>query len=112
MAKRALLQPLGKAILFLVGDVLASLVQKLLGAVQTAGVVQPGVDRRMIVQVLAVVDGRSLDFRNRVIDGVNRFLLLVAQFAPIVCLQMGASGAKIRQRVQIGGMLALRERIA
>ena len=90
VAKGALLQALGGGIILFVSDVLVSLLEQLFGAVQPAGVVQPGVNRRMIIQVFAVVDGRFLDFANGVINGVNGFLLFMAQFAAIVMFQMGA----------------------
>jgi len=78
VAEGTLLQALGKAVVFFMSDVLMSLLQELLGAVQASNMVQPSVNRRMVVQVFAVVDGRLLDFGNRVVDGMNGFFLLMA----------------------------------
>jgi len=62
VSKRTLLQTLGKPIIFFVGNVLMSLLQELAGAVQPARVIQPGIHRRVVVQILAIVDGSLLDF--------------------------------------------------
>jgi hypothetical protein len=112
VSERALLQALRKAVIFFMRDVLAGLVQKLARTMQTAGVIQAGINRRMIVQVFAIVDRSSLDLRDGVIDRVDRFFFLVPQFAASMNIQVGASRAKIRQSVQIGRMLSLSGRIA
>jgi hypothetical protein len=112
VAEGALLQALGKAVVFFFGDVAASFLKELLGAMQAAGVVEAGVYRRMIVQVFAIIDRGSLDFGNSVVDGVDGFLFFVAQFAAIMTFQMSASVAKISERVQIGRVPALRGDLA
>ena len=92
VTKSALLQALGRAVVFLMGDVLVGLFQELLGAVQAAGMVEAGIYRRMIVQVFAVIDGSLLDFIDGLIDGVNGLFFLVTEFAAIMMFQMGARG--------------------
>jgi len=104
----ALLEALGKCIVFFSFDVLVSFLEKLLGAVEAAGVVETSVDRWMIVEVLAIVDCGFLNFRDGIVNGVNGFLLLVPEFAAVMTLEMSASVAKIRQRVKISGMFPLR----
>ena len=84
VAESALLQALREAVVFLVSDILMSFFKELLGAMETASVVETGVDRRMIVQIFAVVDGGSLDFVDGIIDGVNGFFFFVTELATIV----------------------------
>ncbi len=82
----ALLQALREAIIFLVRNVLARFLQQFLGAVQTAGTVQSGVNWRVIVQVFAVVNRSLLDFIDRVVDLANGFLLFLAKGAAVLAL--------------------------
>jgi hypothetical protein len=74
--------------------------------VEAAAPVEASVNRGMIVQILAVIDGGLFDFVDGFIDFVNGFLFLFTQFAAIGALQMGARVAEIRQSVQIRGMLS------
>jgi hypothetical protein len=76
--KSALLEALGKVVVLFAGDILVRFFEQFLGAVQTAGVVEAGVNRRMVVQTFAVVDRGFLDLVDRVIDGVDGFLFLMA----------------------------------
>jgi hypothetical protein len=108
VAEGALLQPLREAVVLLVGNVLARFLEKFLSAMQTAGTVQSGVHRRMIVQVLAIVNRSPLDFIDSFVDLVNGFLFLLAKGAAVRALQVGARVAQIRQRVKISRVLALR----
>jgi hypothetical protein len=112
VVKGTLLQPLSEGIIFLVREILVRFFKELLGAVQTTGVVQTGIDRRMIIQVFAVVDGRSLDIGDRVIDSANRFFLLMTQFATAAHFEMGARRAEVRQSMKISRMLTLSDGIA
>ena len=78
MAKGALLEALGKGIIFLAGDILMRLLEQFFGAMESARVVHAGVDWRMVVEILAVVDGGLLDFGNGGVDFANGFSLLVS----------------------------------
>ena len=77
--KSALLEALSESVVLFVG------------AAQAARVVETGVNRRMVVQILAVIDRGLLDFVDRLIDRVDGFLFLVAKFAAVVTFEMGAS---------------------
>jgi hypothetical protein len=110
VAESALLQALRKAVVFLVSNILMSFFEELFGAMETASVIETGVDRRMIIQIFAIVDGGFLDFVDGIIDGVNGFF--VTEFATIMAFEMSASGAKIAESVKISGMLALSEGLA
>jgi hypothetical protein len=77
VAESALLQALGELVVFFLGDVAMGFLEKFLGAMQAAGIVEAGIDRRMVVQVFAIIDGRFLDFRDGVVNGVDGFLFFV-----------------------------------
>lgn len=112
VAESALLEALGEGVVFFAGDILVGLFEELLGAVEAASVVEARVNRRMIVEVFAVVDGSVFDFVDGVVDGVDGVFLFVTKLAAIVTFEMGASGAKIAESVEISGMLALRKGLA
>ena len=59
VAEGALLEALSEGIVFFAGDVLMRFFEQLLGAVQSTGVVETSVNRRMVVTVLAIIDCRS-----------------------------------------------------
>lgn len=109
MAESALLQALREGVVFLVGDILMGFFEELLGAMETASVVETGVDWWMIVQIFAILDGGFLNFVDGIIDSVNGFFFLVTELAAIVMFEMGASGAKIAEGMKISRMLALSE---
>ncbi len=104
----ALLEALGEGVVFFLGDIVVSLVDEFEGPVEAAAPVEAGVNWRMIVEILAVVDGSLFDFVDGFIDFVNGFLFLFTQFAAIGTLEMGASVTEIRQGVKIRGMLSRR----
>ena len=91
MLESALLEALGKGVVFFLGDIVVSLVDEFECTVETPAPIEARVNRWMIVQVLAVVDGSLLDFVDGFIDFVNGLLLLFTQFAAIGTLEMGAS---------------------
>lgn len=109
--KSALLKALGEGIVFFLGDIVVGFVDEFEGTVETAAPVEASVNRRMIVQVLAVVDGGLLDFVDGFIDFVNGFLFLVTQFAAIGTLEMGARVTEVRQSVKICRMVSRRLRL-
>ena len=112
VSEGALLQALREGIILFASDILMRLLEKLLGPVQTACVIETGIHRRMVVQILAVIDRSSLDLVNGVVDCVDCFFFFVAKLAAIVTFQVRASRAKIAERVQVSGMLALSRKIS
>jgi hypothetical protein len=89
----ALLKTLGESVVFFLRDIVVSFVEQFDRAVQAAGPVHAGIDGRVIVDVFAVIDGGFLDFRDGVVDFVNGFLFLLAQFPAVGALQMSAGFA-------------------
>jgi hypothetical protein len=82
------LQALRERVVLLLSNVPMGLVDQLEGAVKAAGPIHSGIDRRMMVEVLAVVDGSLLDFVDGLVDFVNGFPFLLAEFPAIRALQM------------------------
>jgi hypothetical protein len=101
-----LLEALRRGIVFFLSYVVVGLVDEFQRPVEAAAPVEASVNRGMIVQILAVIDGGLFDFVDGFIDFVNSFLLLFTQFAAIGALKMGACVAEIRQSVKIRGMLS------
>jgi hypothetical protein len=92
-------------IIFFSGDVIVSLIQEFLRTTEAARAVHSRVDRRMIVQVLAVVNRGTFDFVDGFVDLVDGVLLLfVHVMSSSQVLQMCACMPQIGQGVQVGGM--------
>ncbi len=72
---------------------------------KTAGAIQVRIDLRMVVQILAVIDGGVLDFADGFVDFFDGVLLFVVHVLGCGELaQMGAGMAQVSESVQIGGM--------
>jgi len=112
MCSRALLETLGEGIVFFLGDIVVGFVDEFESPVEAAAPIETCVNRRMIVDVLAVVDGGFLNFVDGLIDFVDGMLFLVTQFTAVGALQMSASVAEIRQCVKIRWMLSRRLRLS
>ena len=102
--QRPLLQPLRKAIVLFARDIVVGLVNQFKSAMQAAGPVESGVNRRVLVQVLAIINRSPLDLANGLVDLMDRPLFLFAQFPVVGALQMGSCVAQIGQSMQIGRM--------
>jgi hypothetical protein len=92
-------------VIFFPGNVIVSFIQKFHGAVTAAGSVHVRIDRRMIVQVLAVVNRCPLDFVDGfvdLVDGVFFFFIHVMSGRQV--FEMSASVAEIGERVQVSRM--------
>ena len=92
-------------IIFFAGDIVVRFIQQFHRAVVSAGPVHMRIDRRMIVQILAVVDRGALDLSNGFVDFFNGVLFLfvhVMRWRQV--LQVSARVPQIAQRVQISRM--------
>jgi hypothetical protein len=98
-------------IIFFFLKIAMSLVQKLAGIMQASnpGVVR--VNRRVVRNVLAVVQCGTLDFVNGVIDFFHGGALLSVQSASVRAFQMRPRIPQVGKGVQVGRMLALRENV-
>jgi hypothetical protein len=92
-------------IIFLAGNVVMRLVEQFEGAVKAAGAIHVRIDGRMVVQILAVVDGGALDFVDRFVDFLNGVLLFVVHMLGRRQLaEVSARVPQVSESVQVGGM--------
>jgi len=77
VTQRALLQALRKPVVLFLCNILMRLVQKLQRAVQPPGPIHVGINGRVIVQVLSVVDRSLLDLFDGLIDFMNGIFFFV-----------------------------------
>jgi hypothetical protein len=97
----SMLQTLREGIVLFLGHIAVSLLEQLGSAVETTGPIQMAVNRRVIVQILAIVDGGLLDFTDRGIDFPNCDGFFFSELTSIGTLQVGAGVTQIGQRVKI-----------
>jgi hypothetical protein len=92
-------------IVFFASDVIMRFAEQFHGALKAAGAVHVHIDGRMIVQILAVVDGGAFDFLNGFVDLFDGVLLF---FVHVIsggrALKVSASVPQIGEGVQISGM--------
>jgi hypothetical protein len=92
-------------IIFFTGNIIVRLVEQFQRAMKAASAIHVRVDRRMVVQVLAVIDGGVFDFPNsfvNLVDGVLFLPVLVCGVGPLA--QVSARVPEIGERVQVGRM--------
>jgi hypothetical protein len=88
--QRSQLQPLRKAIVLFMRDIVVRLVDQFKSAMQAARPVEPGINGRVIVEILAVVNRGPLDLADGLVDLMDRFLLLFPQFSVSGAFQVGS----------------------
>jgi hypothetical protein len=92
-------------VIFFPGDVIVSFVQQFHGTVKAAGAVHSGINRRVVVQILAIVNRGMLNFFNgfvNLFDGVLFFLVHVMSWSQV--LQMSPGVAQVGERMEIRRM--------
>src|ERR1700722_15214218 len=106
MADRPISPPLGVAIVLFARDVRTRLVEILQGLVDPAGMVGTLIDRRMIVQVLAVVVRGLFEIPDGGVD-LTHGCRLVGALRPVTgpLIYKPARGTQVRQRMQVGGVV-------
>ena len=103
------LQALRKTIVLFPRDIVVCGVEQFQGAVPAAKPVQPGVDRRVIVQILAVVNRSPLDLVDGRVDFTDRSLFPFTQGSVAGLFQVSSGGPQIAQSAQISRMSVLCE---
>jgi hypothetical protein len=107
MMEGAIAQAADGRIIFFAGDIVVGLVEQFQRTVEAASAVHVGVDRRMVVQVLAVINRGMLDLPDGLIDLVDGVLFFaVHMFGVRQLTQMGARMSQIGQRMQVGRMFS------
>jgi hypothetical protein len=89
-------------IIFFPRDVIVSFIQQFLRAVKATGASQLCVDRRMIIQILTIVNRSPLDFVDGFVDLVNGVLLFfVHVMGGSQILQVSTGVSQISERVEV-----------
>jgi hypothetical protein len=104
------LESLSELVVFFLGNIVMGFVEQFQRTMQASAPIHFGVNGRMIVQILAIVDGGFFDFVDGFIDIVDGFSLLFLEFTAIGTLEMSARVPEIRECMQIRRMLARRRR--
>ena len=81
-------------------------VQQLAGVAQPIAVVKADVDRRVILERLAIVDRRPLDLADRGVDLTDRGVLVPLHLGRGWALEQRAGEPHVGQRVQVRGVVA------
>jgi hypothetical protein len=101
----AIAQTADGRIIFFAGDVVVRLVQQFQRTVEAAPAVHVGVDRRMVFEVLSVINRGMLDLADRLIDLVDGVLFFaVHMFSRSHLAQMRARMAQISESMQVSRM--------
>jgi hypothetical protein len=99
------LKALGEPVVLFLGDVAMGFVDQLESAMKATGPIHVGIDRRMIVDVLAVVDGSFLNLVDGFIDFADGQGLVLAECAAVRVLEMRSGVTQVLQGVEIGRMI-------
>jgi hypothetical protein len=92
-------------VVFFTSNVIVRLVQQLESAMIAPRVSHMSVDRRMIIQILAIINRSVLDLCNGFVNLLDGTLLFVVHsLGGSRALQMGAGVPQVGERVQISGM--------
>jgi len=102
MSQRAAAQSMSIPVIFFFLEVTMGAVKKFERSPISAGVSKMRIHRRVVVQVLPIVDRSTLDLSNGLVDlRDGMFLLPIHPLGGRHALQMGASMAQVGERVQI-----------
>ena len=105
MFQRAMTQSMGKAVIFFFRDVVMRLVKQFERPVIAAFVSEMRIDRRMVIQILAIVNGSVLDLCDGFVDlGDGVILFSIHPAGPCLALQMSARVAQVGEGVEVRGM--------
>jgi hypothetical protein len=101
----AIAQSTDGRIIFFAGNIVVRLVEQFEGAMKAATAVHVGVDRRMIVQVLAVINRGVLDFADGFIDLFDGVLFFAVHvFGCGELAEVSASVAQVGEGMQVRRM--------
>jgi hypothetical protein len=102
VAEGAIAQTAYGRIIFFAGDIVMRLIEQFHSAVITGGAIHMRIDRRMIVQILAIVNRGALNLSDGFVDLLNGTLFfLVHVMGGSQVLQMSARVPEIGERVQV-----------
>jgi hypothetical protein len=101
----AVAQAAGFRDIFGVVEIVMRAAEQLICASETIVPAEMRIDRRMVLGILAIVDGGVLDFSDGRVDFSDGVVVFTLHGRPLPALaQVGAGHAQIAQRVKIGGV--------
>ncbi len=98
-------QPVGKTVIFLFRDVVMCPIEQFERFAIAAPAVNVRINRRMVIQILAIIDRSALDLVDCFVDlGDGVIFFPIHPAGPCPALQMSARVAKIGEGMQVGRM--------
>ena len=107
--ERPLLQPLREQIVLFTRNIVTGSAGQFIRVTQAATPVESDINRRVIAQILAIIDSGLLDLANGCVDFVDRFPFLGTEYSLVGALQMRSGESQIAKGAQIRGMPRLRD---
>jgi hypothetical protein len=105
VAEGAIAQTAHRWIIFFAGDIVVRLVEQFQGAVIAASAIYVRIDRRVIIQILAIVNRSVLDLCDGFVDFFDGVIFFPIHAAgPCSTLQVSAGVAQVGEGVQVGRM--------
>ena len=105
MFQGAMPQSMGKLVTFFFRDVVMRLVKQFERPVVAASVSEMRIDRRMVIQILTIVNRRVLDLGDGFVDlGDGVIFLSIHPAGPCLALQMSPRMAQVGEGVEVCGM--------
>jgi hypothetical protein len=102
VAEGAIAQTAHGRIIFFAGDIIVRLVEQFQGTVIAASVAHVGINRRMVIQILTIVNRSTLDFSDGFVDlGDGVIFFSIHPAGPCSALQMSTGVAQVGERVQV-----------
>jgi hypothetical protein len=103
------LEAAGFGIVFFLSDIVMGLIEEVTGLVQVTAPRQVSIDRFVLLDILAVVDGRFLNFIDGVVDFFDGLTLFGVNRAAVgAMLEMGPGVAQVGESVDVRRMTTLR----
>jgi hypothetical protein len=105
VVERAIAQASSPGIVFFARDVVVRFVEKFKRLVIAAAMSEVRINRHMVMNILAVIDGGVLDFGDGSVDLIDGMLLfVVAAIGVSEMLEVSAGVAQIAERMQVRRM--------
>lgn len=107
--EHASLEAAGFGIVFFLGDIVMGLIEEVTGLVQVTAPGQVRIDRFVLLDIFAVVDGRFLNSIDGVVDFFDGLTLFGVNRSAIgAMLEMGPGVAQVGESVEVRRMTTLR----
>jgi hypothetical protein len=102
VVESAIPQTAHRGIILFAGDIVVRLIEQLQRAVKAAGTVHSSINRRMISQILAIINRSAFDLSDGFIDLVDGMILFfIHVMGESGILQVGARVPQVGERMQV-----------